>query len=391
MRKARYLAPWHREAVDWEAVDALEDPQGSDGQNESERVAEMLAGLRGKPAIYHCVSRVVNRDFVLKREEKEKFVALMRVYEKFSQVQVLTYCVMSNHFHILLEVPARPEDGGASWTDDELLDHMSCLYSEPQMREFRWELGHYREQQNERAAEAFRARIFARMWDLSAFMKVLKQCFTQWFNRMHGREGYLWEARFKSSLVEDGHAARTVAAYIDLNPVRAGMVADPKDYRWSGYGEAVAGKEWARNGLRMVLFEKLSCVMDRKQAAGQVATWREVARQYRLILFENGEEREGDRGKLRGGISREEVARVLAEGGRLSEAMLVRCKARYLIDGLVVGSEGFVNRAFALSREYFGARRRSGARKLRRVRTELRTMRDLQRNVVSVGESPEEG
>jgi hypothetical protein len=50
----------------------------------------------------------------------------------------------------------------------------------------------------------------------------------------------------------------------------------------------------------------------------------------------------------------------------------------------VLGHEEFVNQAFALSREYFGKRRRSGARKLRGVRTELRTMRDLQKNAVSV-------
>ena len=382
MRKRRYLAPWHREAVDWDAMDAVEDPEGSDGQDE--RGAEVLMGLRGKPAIYHCVSRIVNREFVLEREEKEKFVALMRVYARFCQVEVLTFCVMSNHFHLLLEVPARPEDGGASWTDEELLGHLSCLYSELQMGELRWELGHYREQKNDRAAEAFRRRFFARMWDLSEFMKSLKQCFTQWFNREHEREGILWEGRFKSSLVEDGHAARTVAAYIDLNPVRAGIVSDPKDYRWSGYGEAVAGKEVARQGLRLVIFESLSCGMDEKKAEGSVASWREVVRRYRVVLYQDGVERECVGGAKRAGISREAVERVLAEGGELSEAALLRCRARYFIDGLVLGSEGFVNRMFELSREYFSMGRRTGARKLRRVETSMRTMRDLQRDAVSM-------
>jgi putative transposase len=52
---------------------------------------------------------------------------------------------------------------------------------------------------------------------------------------------HLWEDRFKSVIVESGVAARTIAAYIDLNPVRAGMATDPADYRWSSYGEAVGG------------------------------------------------------------------------------------------------------------------------------------------------------
>ena len=80
------------------------------------------------------------------------------------------------------------------------------------MGELRWELGHYRKQKMTAAAEEFRKRYFDRMWDLSSFMKVLKQRFTQWFNKKHGRDGYLWSGRFKSVLVEDGHAARTVAA-----------------------------------------------------------------------------------------------------------------------------------------------------------------------------------
>lgn len=79
------------------------------------------------------------------------------------------------------------------------------------------------------------------MHDLSEFMKTVLQRFTRWFNRTHSRMGTLWEERFKSVIVESGMAARTMAAYIDLNPVWAGMVEDPADYRWSGYGEAVGG------------------------------------------------------------------------------------------------------------------------------------------------------
>ncbi len=92
----------------------------------------------------------------------------------------------------------------------------------------------------ERIAE-IHARFTYRMHDLSEFMKTLLQRFTRWFNRTHERSGTLWEERYKSVIVESGVAARTIAAYIDLNPVRAGMVSDPADYRWSSYGEAVGG------------------------------------------------------------------------------------------------------------------------------------------------------
>ena len=72
-------------------------------------------------AIYHCVSRVVDRQIVLHDAEKEQFVRFMRMYERFCGVRVITFCVMGNHFHVLVEVPKRPE---AMMSDDELVAHV---------------------------------------------------------------------------------------------------------------------------------------------------------------------------------------------------------------------------------------------------------------------------
>ena len=60
--------------------------------------------MDGKPAIYHCLSRVVDRQFLFKKAEKEQFVYFMRLYSRFCGVRILSYCVMSNHFHLLVEV-----------------------------------------------------------------------------------------------------------------------------------------------------------------------------------------------------------------------------------------------------------------------------------------------
>ena len=78
------------------------------------------------------------------------------------------------------------------------------------------------------------------MNDLSIFMKQLKGYFAQQYNRRHKRYGTLWSERFKSVLLEGGPAVAAIAAYIDLNPVRAGLCEDPKDYRYCGYAEAIA-------------------------------------------------------------------------------------------------------------------------------------------------------
>jgi REP element-mobilizing transposase RayT len=78
------------------------------------RKARWLAEWRNsekKPVFYHCVSRVVDRRFVLGAAEKEKFRALMRIHEVFSGCRVVSYCLMDNHFHILFELRPVPEAG----------------------------------------------------------------------------------------------------------------------------------------------------------------------------------------------------------------------------------------------------------------------------------------
>ena len=167
----------------------------------------------------------------------------------FCGVQVLTYCVMSNHFHVLVRVPDKAEVA-----DKELMRRYRVLYPRPT----KYQVQSARLMEAALAAggveaEGIRKRLLARMADVSEFMKAVKQRFSIWFNRTHGRYGTLWAERFKSVLVEGrGHALQTMAAYIDLNPVRAGLVEDPKDYRFCGYAEAVAGVGVAREGLRRI-------------------------------------------------------------------------------------------------------------------------------------------
>jgi REP element-mobilizing transposase RayT len=373
--RPRLLAPWRRRSAE-----ELAGLSGSGGAAERDEFGERLASLSGAPAIYHCVSRVVDRRRVFGPAEKERFVAFMRQYEAFCQVRVLTHCVMGNHFHILVEIPEPPEDRGRSWSDEEFLRHLSILYSGPFHAAIARELRHLRKQGRDAEAGEFRGRFFARMWDLSAFMHDLKLRFAKWFNREHGRRGVLWSENFKSVLVEPGRAARVVGAYIDLNPVRAGIVGDPKDYRWSGYGEAVAGVSRAREGMRLLVFEEMSGRAGRGAGAGGACgSWRSAAAEYRKLLYLDGEEsrRDGERG--RAGIPARRVGEVLARGGELSEAEMLRCRTRYFTDGLALGGEGFLEGVFRLARERFGPGRRSGARRIRRVATGLRALWDLRK------------
>ena len=208
--------------------------------------------------------------------------------------------------------------------------------------------------------------------------RELKQRFSQWFNARTGRKGTLWEERFKSVLVEGaGQALTTMAAYIDLNPVRAGLVTDPKDYRWSGYGEAVAGGKQARQGV-----QRLVQVLRR----GREESPAESLAAYRVHLYREGNEaREtiGTDGRpVRGALSREEAVKVLVAKGRLPVAEYVRCRVRYFCDGAVFGGQEFVEGIFRAYRQRFGPRRKSGARTLRgHGEGGLFVLRDLRLNV----------
>lgn len=75
-----------------------------------------------------------------------------------------------------------------------------------------------------------------------ALMKALGQRYVQYVNRIYQRSGTLWEGRFRSSLTQDDTYLLTCQRYIELNPVRAGMVAHPAQYRWSSYRTNAQGE-----------------------------------------------------------------------------------------------------------------------------------------------------
>jgi putative transposase len=70
----------------------------------------------------------------------------------------------------------------------------------------------------------------------TGLMRDLGQRFVQYFNRRHDRTGTLWEGRFRSSVVESARYVLACYRYIELNPVRAGLVRDAADYPWSSHG-----------------------------------------------------------------------------------------------------------------------------------------------------------
>src|ERR1700753_287707 len=144
-------------------------------QDRGMRKPRMKAPESWGKAYYHCVSRVVDRRLAFDEEDRAKFVKLMRFYERVCMVKVVTYCVMANHFHILVEVPARPE---VLPSEGELIEHIRRCYGTNKAELVAEEIRQWRSRGIEGEAQKIVQGWFKRMWDLSSFMKTLKQRFT---------------------------------------------------------------------------------------------------------------------------------------------------------------------------------------------------------------------
>ena len=314
--------------------------------------------LEGETAVYHCISRVVGGQKLLDSLCQEKLVEILGKLSAFCEVEILTYCMMSNHFHVLVRVPPPPE-----LSDEALLEKITAFYGKKGV----WTvLARENLKARGRIDADIRDSVESRLGDVSAFMKEFKQRFSRWYNRRTGRFGTLWAERFAIVLVEDSPAAlRTVAAYIDLNPVRAGLVQDPKDYRFCGYAAALVGASAIRQGLMSFLEPK---------------EWVKAAAEYRRLLFVTAcSANRSDKRVLDPAVIKAELER----GGELGLGQVLRLRIRHFTAGVFLGSKEFVNEMFNRHRDRFGPKRQDGARPIRGVPLPgVCVLRDLRVNAV---------
>lgn len=325
--------------------------------------------LTDRPTIYHVMSRTAFQQLRFGDEEKDVFTRMIFHQAAFSGIDVLGFCVMGNHVHLLIRVP--PIE---SLPDEVLLERYCGYYgSETTPRstfspeELRAILA-----ENGARAESARQRIIARMGDLPAFMRELKQRFTIWYNHKHDNAGTIWAARYKSVLVEDSPVSLTrVAAYLDLNPVRAGLVKDPRDYRWSGYAAALSGNRLMRYALA--------------QMFGHGLDFKEALKRYRVLLFGKGAVAKAGCAQGVGTIPADKLEAVLKRGGNIPPHELLRMRVRYFTDGMVIGSRIFLETVYSECREWFGPRRtKAGTALPGDVWGELYAMRHLKKRVYSI-------
>jgi putative transposase len=148
-----------------------------------------VARTAPKGYIYHVLTRGNNRQNVFTEEQDYKnYLDILLKYKDKYHFKLYHYVLMTNHVHLVMEVA---EQGG----------------------------------------------------DLSQIMKGINLSYVQFYKTNYEHVGHFWQDRFKSIIISKDNYLLACGSYVELNPVRAKMVADPKDYRWSSYNTYAYGKK----------------------------------------------------------------------------------------------------------------------------------------------------
>ena len=280
------------------------------------RVSRMVVTDSGQKAAYHVISRTALDGLPFKKAEKDELVRIIQRFSAIYAVEVLGFAIMGNHFHLLVEVSP-----GTMVSDDEVRRRFQLLYGEE--AEF-----------PEGRLCDFRKRFSS----LSAYMKDIKQTFSNFYNKRKKRKGTLWGERFKSVIVEQGNTLINCLAYIDLNAVRAGIVKRPEDYRWCSVGYHV--QTGNKDGFLSLDLGLSHFGVD------DLAT---RLKKYREFLYHVGAIEK--RGRAR--ILKKVLAEETAEGFELTRQRRFRYRTRYFTDSGIIGSRAFVETTYELFKEQF--------------------------------------
>jgi REP element-mobilizing transposase RayT len=280
--------------------------------------------VKGEIAHYHIISRTVGQQFLLGKAEKEKLVQILRYFSRIFFVEVNAYCIMSNHFHLVIRVlPA--------WMfgDDEVVRRIELSRQKDKKK------------MDEEITPQMIQEAREKLEDISEFCKAFKQEFSCWYNKKHNRTGYFWGSRFKSLYLGNEIIIQCVCAYIELNPVRARMVQKPEDYRWS----SLHNRQFASPSHRFCSFNGVfPDVPD---------NWPDTAllKDYRALVYHFGNIKRTTVQDLEEGKSVDDARSPISD--ELYEATasrrftppageLMLGRIRYFTDGVAIGSKEFI-------------------------------------------------
>ncbi len=283
---------------------------------------------------YHIISRTSRGEFLIDDEGKEYLMRLMFKLSKAFYINITSFVIMSNHFHILL---SNSQNEAKHATKDELFSRYKAAFgdhAEPPEGSFiknSFEIDY----DEDGGVERLRHRLSS----VSRFVQELKQGFSKWYNYKHNFKGSFWGDRFKGIAISKGDAELICSAYIDLNPIRAGIVKKPEDYRWSSIGLRVRNPKRAKILETINLENKeVKTVIDSSTGRyKQEVKWikKELTFPvYRAFLYDSGK------------VKKEGAARISDENYQESKLLLnklgigdiISYRYRNITEGLAFGS-----------------------------------------------------
>jgi putative transposase len=196
--------------------------------------------------------------------------------------------------------------------------------------------------------EEKRVPAFQKKWgSLSEFVKEIKQGFSRYYNRRHHRKGFFWSERFKSVIVDNGETLINCLAYIDLNPIRAGIVEKPEEYRWCslGYHAQTHNRDRFLStdfGLREFAPSEIRCAVTSELHGAGVKGSKARLAYYRQFVYEKA------------GLIREVEDR--SKGLELNSVDRFRYRTRYFTDSGIIGTKEFVSRVYQGFKGYFSSK-----------------------------------
>ncbi|WP_051261627.1 transposase [Desulfovibrio inopinatus] len=267
------------------------------------RIARLL--VDNEPCVYHVMSRTALDGFPLKAAEKDHLLHILQHFSQLYFVEILGFCIMGNHFHLLTRVHP-----GSTISDTEICRRYMSLYGQDAV-----------------ISPATIERCRHKWGSLSELMREVKQSFSRWYNARHKRRGYFWGDRFKSVIVQNGAALVHCLAYIDLNPIRAGIVKRPEDYRWSSIG-------YHLQTHRAEKFLSLNFGMD----DWDIDSVNERLHQYRRFLYETGA-----MGSIKGASIPESIhQQAKRDGYEYTRTDRFLYRTRWFTDSGIIGSKEFI-------------------------------------------------
>jgi REP element-mobilizing transposase RayT len=201
-----------------------------------------LISLQDTP-YYHLMGRCVRRAWLCGFDKysgrdyshrKQWVLERLRHLTSMCAIDVCAYAIMSNHYHLVVHVD---QAKAKAWTLREVVDRWTSMFSAPPTVE-RWltgEAGQAECEDAEAKIETWRARLY----DVSWFMKCLNEHLARRANAEDECTGHFWQSRFRSQALLDEAGLLTAMAYVDLNPIRAGIAATPEDSEFTSIYERI--------------------------------------------------------------------------------------------------------------------------------------------------------